>query len=82
MIELVAACAGALISAVAVMGVNASKRNMEGSMAITKLTSSVEHIAETLKTIHVDMRETNRELFSRLSNVEQRVSKVEATTNL
>jgi hypothetical protein len=42
----------------------------------------VEHIAETLKIIHVDMRETNRELFSRLSLVEQRVSKVEVTTTL
>jgi hypothetical protein len=77
MIELVAACAGALISAVAVMGINASKRNMEGSMAIQKLTSSVEHIAETLKIIHVDMRETNKELFGRLNQVENRVSKLE-----
>ena len=82
MIELVAACAGALISAATVIGFNASKRNMESSVAITKLTSSVEHIAETLKIIHVDMRETNRELFGRISQVEQRVSKVEATTNL
>ena len=77
MIELVAACAGALISAVAVMGINASKRNMEGSLAIQKLTSSVEHIAETLKIIHVDMRETNKELFGRLNQVENRVSKLE-----
>ena len=77
MIELVAACAGALISAVAVMGINASKRNMEGSMAIQKLTSSVEHIAETLKIIHVDMRETNKELFGRLNQVENRVTKLE-----
>jgi hypothetical protein len=82
MIELVAAIAGALISAVAVISINTSKRNMEGSVAITKLTSSVEHIAETLKIIHVDMRETNRELFGRISQVEQRVSKVEATTSL
>jgi len=77
MIELVAACAGALISAVAVMGVNASKRNMEGSVAIAKLTSSVEHIAETLQTIHTDVRANNRELFGRLNQVENRVSKLE-----
>ena len=77
MIELVAACAGAIISAVAVMGVNASKRNMEGSVAIAKLTSSVEHIAETLQTIHTDVRANNRELFGRLNQVENRVSKLE-----
>jgi len=77
MIELVAACAGALISAVAMMGVNASKRNMEGSVAIAKLTSSVEHIAETLQTIHTDVRANNRELFGRLNQVENRVSKLE-----
>ena len=77
MIELVAACTGALISAVAVMGINASKRNMEGSIAITKLTSSVEHIAATLEIIHVDIKETNREIFSRLNQVENRVSKLE-----
>ena len=77
MIELVAACAGAIISAVAVMGINASKRNMEGSVAIAKLTSSVEHIAETLQTIHTDVRANNRELFGRLNQVENRVSKLE-----
>ena len=77
MIELVAACAGAIISAVAVMGINASKRNMEGSIAITKLTSSVEHIAATLEIIHVDIKETNREIFGRLNQVENRVSKLE-----
>ena len=77
MIELVAACAGALISAVAVMGINANKRNMEGSIAITKLTSSVEHIAATLEIIHVDIKETNREIFGRLNQVENRVSKLE-----
>ena len=77
MIELVAACSGALISAVAVIGFNASKRNLEGSIAITKLTSSVEHIAETLQTIHTDVRANNRELFGRLNQVENRVSKLE-----
>lgn len=82
MIELIAAAAGALISAAAMLGIGVSKRNMEASLAIQKLTSSVEHIAETLKIIHVDMRETNKELFGRISQVEQRVSKVEATTNL
>jgi hypothetical protein len=50
---------------------------MEGSVAIAKLTSSVEHIAETLQTIHTDVRANNRELFGRLNQVENRVSKLE-----
>ena len=77
MIEILAAAAGALISAAAVVSMTAGNRNEEARIAITKLTSSVEHIAATLEVIHVDMRETNRELFSRLSQVENRVSKLE-----
>jgi len=77
MIELVAAIAGASISVAAMLSVGASRRNEEASNAITKLTSSVEHIAATLEIIHVDIKETNREIFSRLNQVENRVSKLE-----
>jgi formate/nitrite transporter FocA (FNT family) len=76
-IEILAAAAGALISAAAVVSMTAGNRNEEARIAITKLTSSVEHIAATLEVIHVDMRETNRELFGRLSQVENRVTKLE-----
>lgn len=82
MIEILAAAAGALISACCVVSMTAGSRNEESRIAITKLTTSLDHISGTLEVIHVDMRETNRELFSRLSLVEQRVSKVEATTTL
>ena len=77
MIEILAAAAGALVSAAAMVSIGANKSNQEARIAITKLTSSVEHIAETLQIIHVDMRETNRELFGRLNQVENRVSKLE-----
>ena len=77
MIELVAAIAGASIS-VAAMGVfGYSRRNEEASAAIVRLTSAVEHIAATLEIIHVDIKETNREIFGRLNQVENRVSKLE-----
>lgn len=78
MIEILAAAAGALVSAAAMVSIGANKSNQEARIAITKLTSSVEHIAETLQIIHVDMRETNRELFGRLNQVENRVTKLEA----
>ena len=77
MIELVAAIAGASIS-VAAMGIfGYSRRNEEASAAIVRLTSAVENIATSLNTLHVDIKDTNREMFTRLNQVENRVSKLE-----
>jgi outer membrane murein-binding lipoprotein Lpp len=78
MIEVLAAVAGAAITAAA-MGLGGfSKRNDEARTAVIRLTTSVEHIATQLEQIHTDMREANRETFGRLNSVEQRVSKLEA----
>ena len=77
MIEIFAAVAGASIS-VACMGfMGVGKRNDEARDAVIRLTASVEHIAEQLTVIHTDMRDANRETFTRLNSVEQRVSKLE-----
>jgi hypothetical protein len=77
MIELVAAIAGASIS-VAAMGIfGYSRRNEEASAAIVRLTSAVEHIGTSLETLHIDIKESHRELFQRLNQVENRVSKLE-----
>jgi hypothetical protein len=77
MIEILAAVTGASIS-VACMGfMGVGKRNDEARDAVIRLTASVEHIAEQLTVIHADMRDANRETFTRLNSVEQRVSKLE-----
>jgi len=77
MIELVAAIAGASIS-VAAMGIfGYSRRNEEASAAIVRLTSAVEHIGTSLETLHIDIKESNKEMFQRLNQVENRVSKLE-----
>jgi hypothetical protein len=77
-IEILAAVTGASIS-VACMGfMGVGKRNDEARDAVIRLTASVEHIAEQLTVIHTDMRDANRETFTRLNSVEQRVSKLEA----
>jgi hypothetical protein len=82
MIEVFAAVAGAAITA-ATMGLGGfSRRNDEARIAVIRLTTSVEHIATQLEVIHTDMREGNRETFSRLNLVEQRVSKLEAHPHL
>ena len=78
MIEILAAVTGASIS-VACMGfMGVGKRNDEARDAVIRLTASVEHIAEQLTVIHTDMRDANRETFTRLNSVEQLVSKLEA----
>jgi len=77
MIELVAAIAGASISVAAMGMFGFSRRNEEASAAIVRLTSAVENIATSLNTLHVDIKETNREMFTRLNQVENRVSKLE-----
>jgi hypothetical protein len=78
MIEVLAAVAGAVLTAAA-MGLGGfSRRNDEARTAVIRLTTSVEHIATQLEVIHTDMREANRETYTRLNSVEQRVSKLEA----
>jgi hypothetical protein len=77
MIEVLAAVAGATLTAAA-MGLGGfSRRNDEARTAVIRLTTSVEHIATQLEVIHTDMREANRETYNRLNSVEQRVSKLE-----
>ena len=78
MIEVLAAVAGASIRVAAMGAMGFSKRNDEARDAVIRLTASVEHIAEQLTVIHTDMRDANRETFTRLNSVEQRVSKLEA----
>lgn len=51
-------------------------------MSIIKLTSGVEHIANELTAIREDMRTDRRELFGRISGVEQRVARLEAATEV
>ena len=78
MIEVLAAVAGAAITAAA-MGLGGfSKRNDEARDAVIRLTSAVEHIALQLEVMHGDIKDDRRETFKRLGEVEQRVSKLEA----
>ena len=77
MIEILSAVAGASISVAAMGMFGYSRRNEEASAAIVRLTSAVEHIANSLEILHVDIKQTNREMFTRLNQVENRVSKLE-----
>lgn len=78
MIEIVAAVAGASISVAALGAMGFSKRNDEARDAVIRLTSAVEHIADQLSILHLDIKQDRRETFTRLNTVEQRVVKLEA----
>ena len=77
MIEVIAAIAGASISVTAMGAMGFSRRNDEALDAVIRLTSAVEHIATQLEAMHLDIKETQRETYTRLNSVEQRVSKLE-----
>jgi len=77
MIELVAAIVGASVSVAAMGMFGFSRRNEEASASIVRLTSAVEHIASSLEILHVDIKQSNREMFTRLNQVENRVTKLE-----
>ena len=78
MIEIFAAVAGASLSWAAMGSMGRSSRAQSQQEAVVRLTASVEHIVAQLEIIHTDMRDANRETFSRLNSMEQRVSKLEA----
>ena len=77
MIEVIAAIAGASISVTAMGAMGFSRRNDEARDAVIRLTSAVEHIATQLEAMHLDIKETQRETYTRLNSVEQRVCKLE-----
>lgn len=78
MIEVIAAVAGASISVAAMGAMGFSRKSDEARDAVIRLTSAVEHIATQLEVLHVDIKDDRKETFTRLSVVEQRVSKLEA----
>ena len=81
MIEIIAAVAGASISVAAMTAATSGRRNEEDRDAVIRLTIAVEHIASQLEVLHSDIKEDRKETFTRLSTVEQRVSKLEARPN-
>lgn len=82
MIELAAAAVGGAVTWVAMVSTGSSKRNGEARDAIIRLSSAVEHIATQLEVLHADMKDERKETFSRLSGVEQRISKLEAAPRI
>jgi hypothetical protein len=77
MIEVIAAVAGAFIGIAGMGAMGFTRRNDEARDAVIRLTSAVENIATQLSVLHLDIKEDRKETFTRLSSVEQRVSRLE-----
>ena len=78
MIELLAAVAGASITA-ATMSLNAaSRQNVQTRETIVRLTTAVENLAERLDEFHRDVKDNNSEIFQRLRLLESSVARLEA----
>jgi hypothetical protein len=78
-IEVAAAVAGAVITAGAMSFGASNRRSTEGREAIIRLTAAVENVAFRLDEIHGDIRADRKETYSRLNNLEVRVTKLEAS---
>ncbi len=78
MIELVAACAGALITVSGLAAGSAFRRSNDSRDVIAKLSIGVEHIGQELQALREDMKEDRHEIFGRLGKIEQRISSLEA----
>jgi hypothetical protein len=76
-IEVLAAVAGGCITWAAMGSMGFSRRKDEARETVIRLTAGVENIGEQLKILHTDIKAERREMFGRISNVEQRVSKLE-----
>jgi len=76
-VELVAACAGALVTVCGVTAGSAFRRSNEGREVIVKLSVGVEHIGQELQALREDMKEDRHEIFTRLGQIEQRISSLE-----
>lgn len=80
MVEIVAALVGSAFTAMVMAAGGAIRGNTTNREVVTRLTVAVENVATRLEELHVDIRVDRKETFGRLNSVEQRVSRLEATS--
>ena len=78
MFELLAAVAGASITAAGMSLSAASKQNMQTRETIVRLATAVENLSDRLNEFHSDVKANNSEIFQRLRTVESATAKLEA----
>lgn len=80
MVEIIAALVGSAFTAVVMATGGAIRGNTTNREVVTRLTIAVENVATRLEELHVDIKADRKETFGRLNSVEQRVSRLEATS--
>jgi len=78
MIELIAAATGATIGIIASGIGSAMKRDRSDAVVVVRLTAAVEHIAEQVSLMREEIKADRQELFPRINQIEQRITRLEA----
>lgn len=78
MVELIAAVVGASIGVAGLSASAFNKRNNESRDAVIRLTMAVESIAGKLEELHQDMKSDRKEIYSKLSNHDHRLTLLES----
>lgn len=78
MLELLAAVAGASITAAGMSLNAAAKQNLQTRETIVRLATAVENLSDRLDEFHSDVKANNSEIFQRLRTLEGTVAKLEA----
>lgn len=78
MVELIAAVVGASIGVAGLSASTFNKRNSESRDAVIRLTMAVESIAGKLEELHQDMKSDRKEIYSKLSNHDHRLTLLES----
>jgi hypothetical protein len=78
MIELIAAAVGASIGIVASGIGGFLRRDRSEAIAVVRLTAAVEHIAEQVSLMREEIKQDRQELFPRINQIEQRLTKLES----
>lgn len=79
MIELIAAVIGASVGVVASGIGSAMKRDRSDAVVVVRLTAAVEHIAEQVSLMREEIKADRQELFPRINQIEQRITRLEAS---
>lgn len=54
------------------------RKDSEASLAVVRLTTATEHIAQEVSLLRAEIKEDRSELYPRLGMIEQRLAKLEA----
>jgi hypothetical protein len=79
MIELIAAATGATIGIIASGIGSAMKRDRSDAVVVVRLTAAVEHIAEQVSLMREEIKADRQELFPRINQIEQRITRLESS---